>query len=346
VSDAPRSDVGHPLAEAAGIHAMPLPTPFPVGDINAWLIDDEPLTLVDTGPSTAEALVAVERGLAAHGRRIEDLERILLTHEHADHVGLTAILAERSGAEVVTLDLLAPRIADPVPAFGRETRFTASVLERHGVPREVVVALVPLQRAHAAFGSGPVAVARTVADGDRLAFAGRTLEVLHRPGHSMTDTIFVDRQRDLAIGGDHLLGAISSNPLMGCPPERLTSGDPPTADDRVRTLPLYGRSLDATAELDPAVILAGHGGAVTDAPALVAERHRQTDRRKRKIAALLPEDRGATAFEIGTRMWGDTAVEQPLLVVSEVLGHLDLLLEDGTVAVERHDGVDRWTPTG
>ncbi|MDX8150002.1 MBL fold metallo-hydrolase [Patulibacter brassicae] len=340
---APDHGPGHPLAAAAGVHPIELPTPFPVGDVNCWLVEDDPLTLVDVGPATAAALVALERGLAARDRRIEDLERVLLTHEHADHLGLTDIVLDRSGAELVVLDALAPRMERADELFRRETRFTGALMERHGVPTDVVLALVPMQRAHAAFANPSVPVGRTVADGETVEFADRTLRVHHRPGHSMTDTIFVDEARRLAIGGDHLLEAISSNPLMACEPERLWRDEAPTADDRVRTLPRYEASLSATARMGLEVVVGGHGPPVTDVAPLVAERARATERRKAKIHGLLPPE-GATAFEIGRRMWGDVALKSAYLVISEVVGHLDLLEADGAVAPRLVDGVERWLP--
>ena len=86
------------LAQRAGIHRIALPTPFLVGRVNCYLIEDEPLTLIDTGPNSGKSLDDLERALAAHGRRIEDLELIVLTHQHMDHLGLLEILARRSGA--------------------------------------------------------------------------------------------------------------------------------------------------------------------------------------------------------------------------------------------------------
>ena len=93
------------------IHRLSIPTPFMVGRVNCYLIDDDPLTLVDCGPNSGKALDELERALRGHGRRIEDLERIVVTHQHIDHVGLLSILARRSGAEVCGLDLLAPFLA-------------------------------------------------------------------------------------------------------------------------------------------------------------------------------------------------------------------------------------------
>ena len=62
---------GELAARAAeqGIHALPIPTPFAVGRVNVYLLDDDPLTLVDTGPNSGRALDELERGLAALGRR-------------------------------------------------------------------------------------------------------------------------------------------------------------------------------------------------------------------------------------------------------------------------------------
>src|SRR5204862_736430 len=79
-----------------GIHCLPIPTPFAVGRVNTYLIEDDPLTLVDTGPNSGKALDELETALRAHGRRGEDLELIVISHQHMDHPGLVDILARRS----------------------------------------------------------------------------------------------------------------------------------------------------------------------------------------------------------------------------------------------------------
>src|SRR5919112_3424343 len=99
-----------PYADAArhAVHRIAIPTPFAVGRVNLYLIDDDPLTLVDAGPNSGSSLEELQRCLRALGRSIEELERIVITHQHIDHIGLVQILAVRSGAEVVALDRLAP----------------------------------------------------------------------------------------------------------------------------------------------------------------------------------------------------------------------------------------------
>ena len=45
------------LAAGAGIHELSLPTPFAVGRVNLYLIEDEPLTLIDTGPNSGSRIM-------------------------------------------------------------------------------------------------------------------------------------------------------------------------------------------------------------------------------------------------------------------------------------------------
>ena len=74
----------------------------------------------------------------------------------------------------------------------------------------------------------------------------------------------------------------------------------------------------------------GHGEAFTGHAELIDERVRLHERRANKIHAMLA-DGPLTAFEIAQRMWGNVAVTQAYLTLSEVLGHMDLLLADGRV---------------
>jgi glyoxylase-like metal-dependent hydrolase (beta-lactamase superfamily II) len=320
------------------IHALSIPTPFMVGRVNCYLIEDEPLTLVDVGPNSGKALDELERALAGHGHRIEDLERIVITHQHIDHLGLVDILARRSGAEVCTLDLLAPLIEDFGAEAERNDELAEALMLRHGIPRDVVVALRSVSRSFRAWG-GSTQVTTRLADGAELPFANRTLQVLHRPGHSPSDTLFHDRESGEVIGGDHLLARISSNPLISRPLGGK-SGEP--GGGRPRALLTYMASLRETREMELKVVYPGHGEPVTDHRALIDERFTLHERRARKIGGLI-EERPRSAYEIAQSLWGNVAVTQAYLTLCEVLGHVDLLLEDGAV-IEQEDpgGIARF----
>src|SRR6266496_2493805 len=79
-----------------------LPTPFYIGPVNVYLIAEDPITIIDTGPKTSEAIAALRTGLKDAGLRVADLRRIVLTHAHEDHCGLArALRDEAKDAEVL-----------------------------------------------------------------------------------------------------------------------------------------------------------------------------------------------------------------------------------------------------
>jgi glyoxylase-like metal-dependent hydrolase (beta-lactamase superfamily II) len=312
-------------ARAAGIHLMAVPTPFLVGRVNCYLIEDDPLTLVDTGPNSGKSLDELERALAELGHSIEDLGLIIITHQHMDHLGLLEIIARRSGAEVAALDVLGPYLADFSASATADDEFSMGVMRRHGVPAELATALQMVGGAFRAFGSsGQVTV--PLRQGTELTLRDRTLTALHRPGHSPSDTVFWDERRRILVAGDHLLSRISSNPLISRPLEGPAAGA--AAEDRPHALVRYMESLRETREMPAQLVLGGHGPPVTEHVVLIDERFRMTERRSGKIHRLLSEG-PQTAYDLAIEMWGNVAVTQAFLTISEVLGHLDLLIADG-----------------
>jgi glyoxylase-like metal-dependent hydrolase (beta-lactamase superfamily II) len=300
-----------------------------VGRVNCYLIEDDPLTLVDTGPNSGKALDELERALAAHGRRVQELELIVITHQHMDHEGLAQILARRSGAEVAALDRLAPLLERFGDANEADDEFAEATMLRHGLSPDMAVALRGVSRAFRGWGSS-VQVTRELHDGGVLELRDRTLQVFHRPGHSPTDTIFWDAERRELIAADHLIKHISSNPLITRP---LDGGE-----ERPQSLVIYMDSLRKTRELPAELVLSGHGEPIDDHVALIDERFRLHERRAQKILGLIAEQ-PRTAHDIAQSLWGNIAVTQAYLTLSEVLGHVDLLLNAGSVREVDRQGV-------
>jgi glyoxylase-like metal-dependent hydrolase (beta-lactamase superfamily II) len=326
-------------AAAAGVHRLAIPTPFMVGRINAYLIEDEPLTLIDSGPNSAKALDELEQLLAARGHAVEDLELLVVSHQHMDHFGLAGILARRSGAEVAALDMLGPYLA----GYGKETdlddAFAEAIMLRHGIPEQVVTALRAVSSGFRGWGAA-VTVTRQLASDGELRLRDRTLRVLHRPGHSPSDTVFYDEQRKMMLAADHLIAHISSNPLLARP----LGAAPDQQDARPQALLTYMASLEATREMNIELVLPGHGRPIRDHVSLIDERFRMHARRAEKIYGLIATQ-PRTAHEIAHALWGNVAVTQAYLTLSEVLGHVDLLLRDDRVVEVERDGVVRFDAT-
>jgi glyoxylase-like metal-dependent hydrolase (beta-lactamase superfamily II) len=330
------------LARAAeqGIRRLAIPTPFMVGRVNAYLIEDSPLTLVDSGPNSGKALDELEQALAARGHAIEDIELLVVTHQHIDHFGLASILARRSGAEVAALEGLAPYLGDFREVAELDDRFAERTMLLHGIPADVVTALRAVSASFRAWGSA-VEVTRPLRDGEELRLRDRTLRVLHRPGHSPSDTVLHDESSATMLAADHLIKHISSNPLIARP---LDAG-PDFTGPRPQALLDYIASLRRTREIELSLVLPGHGEPIDDHRALIDQRLRLHDRRAEKIHGLIAAA-PRTAHEIALQLWGNIAVTQAYLTLSEVLGHVGLLLADGRIAEQESDGVVRFTAMG
>jgi glyoxylase-like metal-dependent hydrolase (beta-lactamase superfamily II) len=324
-------------AADAGIHRLAIPTPFQVGRVNAYLIEDSPLTLIDSGPNSGKALDELEQALATRGHAIEDIELLVITHQHIDHFGLASILARRSGAEVAALAPLAPYLRNYREAAELDDRFAEQTMLRHGIPADVVTALRAVSASFRAWGSA-VEVTRPLHDGEELQLRDRVLRVHHRPGHSPSDTVFLDESRSLMLAADHLIKHISSNPLISRPLDAA----PDFSGPRPKALVDYIASLRLTRAMDLALVLPGHGEPISDHIALIDKRLRLHDRRAEKIYGLIAVQ-PRTAHEIAIELWGNVAVTQAYLTLSEVLGHVDLLLADRRVIESESDGVVRFT---
>ncbi len=312
-----------------------LPLPFSTRAVNCYLLEGAPLTLVDPGTDWSETALELGAALAARGLRVEDVEQVILTHQHYDHVGLAHVVKTLSGATVVGHELLGPFLADLPASMEAEDTYQCDVMRLHGVPEPAIKELYDTSKEHRRYG-GSVEVDRLLHDGDSIEAGGRTLTVHHRPGHSPTDTIFVDETTRCAIVGDHLIGHISSNPVCHRPLAR-----PADVRDRFLALPAYIDSMRKTAALDLELLLPGHGNPVESHVALVAERIAFHERRKQRIYDGL--EGTMTAHELALGLWGGVAEREAFLTLSEALGHLDLLEAEGAVrTVDGDDGLIRY----
>jgi glyoxylase-like metal-dependent hydrolase (beta-lactamase superfamily II) len=286
--------------------------------VNVWLLLGEPLTLVDTGPFSDEARAALERGLAEVGVRVEDIEVVLVTHHHADHAGLAASIQRRAGAQVCAHEELAGYVSHFGERVEEEKRFFRRFLADHGVPER-------LRGSSNGYWSWldtsweSCVVDTPVADGATVVAGGRNLRVLHRPGHSETDTLFVDEDGGESFVGDHLL---------------VTPAYAEFGPRTQRPLSRYLDNLRLLANAELGTLHTGHGDDVVDVRDAVAARIAAAERRCDRIAAILHEN-AFTAFELARRLWPADRVERdPVLTVSEVVGHLELLVDRGDVSEE------------
>jgi glyoxylase-like metal-dependent hydrolase (beta-lactamase superfamily II) len=314
------------------LYVLPLPTPFPIGRINAYLTTSSPVTLIDTGVNSDRSYDALVAGLAALDLTTADLERIIITHHHADHIGQVDRLAAESGAEVWCHELCVPYVETPRAAREHLDKWSMIAWQEADVPQEILGLTEQLLVWFASLSNGPTAVNCVLSDGDSIALAGHEWQVLHTPGHAGDLICLFQPDTKVLLSSDHLLRDVSSNAL---------AEPPQNGHKRPRRLLEYMAQMERVAALDPSIAYGGHGKPATDIPALVAERLSFHRERADRILALMG-DESHTLYAITEQMFAHVADAEKFLALSEVLGHLDLLEREHRIVRTAETPVVRW----
>lgn len=310
------------------VRRITIPTPYAIGPVNAYLIQGTPSTLVDTGFNLPEGQEELFSELAAAGLSPESIERVLITHAHPDHYGLVHVIQERAEATVYFPEREIWRVRD------RQLLFEVGrLLVEAGMPLELLFKMDQQRKKE----PGPQMRHEEVIPlkGDEvfdIDVDGRalTIETHHMPGHTGGHVVYFEPETRTLFAGDQLLPETSPNPLLE------PSFDEP--GERRRSLHEYIHSLHRMRAMRPAIAYPGHGDPITDPTALIDWTLEHHEKRKVAVANHL-DGAGKTPFQIAEEIYPDKIGYETFLAVSEVVAHLDLVVDDGDAIVDVREGV-------
>ena len=331
------------------------PTPLRIADNNLWpfRLAGGGVLLVDAGwepEGDPKAWATIEAQAIALGFPLRDMRVVVVTHEHIDHAGLAARWA-REGARIVAGRAGRAALAAGLEGLRAQRQARAAELARQGAPAEVVAGLLGTRTAQQRWEPCPLDAIDAAEDSGPWALAdGRTLRLVLAPGHTPGNLVALVEGGSEGAGGldlcsgDTLLPTTIPTPGLHFP--GALAGD--IGRDAVRwpSLPPFLRSVAALRALPVTRILPGHGQVVEDPARLFTQFEAHHARRARRVRDALAAARTATAFEVARAVFPRLPAARFGQAMTETIGHLDLLAEEGLARAEAGDGgarvVWRW----
>ncbi|SED02236.1 MBL fold metallo-hydrolase [Rhodococcus koreensis] len=316
-----------------GIFRIAVPiTGSPLGHTLVYVVESpRGVVLVDAGWDDDAAWDALSTGLDEIGHGVAEVEGVVLTHFHPDHVGLCGRVREASGAWIAMHDsdrvhfddMVAVRDTEWADAQKRTLRLAgASAADLAHFERDV--RRTPPARPHAAPD-------RTLVDDEVIALAGRGLRVVHTPGHTPGHVCFYLDGVDVMFTGDHVLQKTS--PHVGTSTVPLAERD---------ALAEFMGSLHRVGSMRITRGLGAHGAVIDDvagrAGALVEHHEEQLDHLHAAFG-----DEPITLWQVANLMrwykpWAELPWAGKNLALSEAAAHLRHLVARGLVAAEPGEG--------
>lgn len=304
-----------------GIEQIQLDTGSPVGSINTYLVFGEKLTLIDTGSNLDKNWVQLKKSLEERQLSIYDIEQVLLTHHHIDHVGLLERILNVHPIPVIGHPNNRPWLSLTKDFIQWHHEFFYEFLEEFGVPKDLCNTgkyfFENMQKL-----SCHADLTIEINEGDSIPGLSEW-EVIETKGHAQSHLSFYRKKDRLMIAGDHIIKHISSNAAIEPPLIRNVERDKPLIQ--------YMRNLKKCSDYSVDMVLTGHGSPVKDLSNLVDDRLNGVEKRTSRIKEIL-KNKSKNGFEIVHEIFPEKVVrEQLMLVVYEIAGHLDVLLERGEI---------------
>ena len=328
---APSELATQPIGDAAlvaeGVWQLKLPVPFPLRFVSVYLVEGAAgWTLVDAGYDYPPAREAWEAGAAAAGCELaRDVERIVVTHFHPDHLGAARWLGEKADAPVCMMEREIP--------FARklwgssETGTFEEYLVGNGMERIMAEEAATVVRYALPLPDEMI----PLRPGEKLPVGEGEARIIHVPGHADNQIVLHDEARGILFAADHLLLEITPN--IGLWPE-----------SEPHPLARYLQSLERMRGLGAGLLLPGHGPVFHDLDGRVSELILHHEERLEVMRREI-SDRPKTSYEVSRLVFrGTLTVHQRCFALAETLAHLDHLTLEGRAEPTENETVAYRAP--
>ena len=311
---------------AVSVHRIEFDVGWPPGHVASYLVDCGEPVLVDTGMAGADGEDRLREQLSAIDRDLADIEHLLITHPHVDHIGQVEAVLAAADPAVYAPSGVRERFARDLADLETSVRENAVAAGLSGEEYETAVemAVDSLERNRGLLPREAVDV--WVEDEEIHDISGTPVEVIHTPGHQADHCCF-----SVSLGAERalLVGDMAIEPFR---PVALHTGLDRGVEEAIGA---FKNALDRLSALDPDRVYPGHGPVHTDFEHVVERDRRSIDRMLERTVEMVGED-PKTAVEVATARASDADIAY---ILPEVVAALSHLTDAGRVEREAVDGI-------
>jgi glyoxylase-like metal-dependent hydrolase (beta-lactamase superfamily II) len=301
-----------------------------MGTVNVYLFPSPEPTLIDAGFNSEASWDALLAGLAQYHLHPADLKRVIITHTHADHLGLAARIAQAGAAQIFIEERAAAWLYDfPGQWDQRTAYYRAEFLPALGFPPAIITEFEQwMAHTRANWQPIPEQQIATFAFSEPLLLGDAPWQVLDLPGHDSHLTGFYQAETRSLLSSDALIIPTATAVITAPSP-----GQPRTA-----ALPQMMESLQRLAALEIDTVFPGHGEPFGDHRTVIAGQLQRIEERTEACYAIVAGG-AMTVATIFADLYGERAAKVGAMGVWMVVGYLDRLLAAGRIQIETIAGV-------
>jgi len=302
-----------------------LPTIYGMKSVNAYLFLEPVPTLIDCGEKTDKSWEALEAALAKYDLAIKDIQRLIITHAHVDHIGMAGKIVANSDATVWVNEYCLPWAIEKEKMWARRMKMLGKQLPKNTdkSPSQFTQMILGfMERVADNWDNIPEDRLQVFPMNGTLNFGGGEWEVIYVPGHANMQTCFYQAEHKWLISADMLL-SITPTAVMD------VSIEDPTKRDRGLLQMLESYKKMEALEVDK--VFPGHYDIFGNHRTLIQKQVARIYKRIEQTYMLIAE--GNHRFMKILGIMYENRINMPAM--SMLRGYLDVLLEDQRIVIKK-----------
>ncbi|MFC1838575.1 MBL fold metallo-hydrolase [Thermodesulfobacteriota bacterium] len=317
-----------PFPELDNITPIPIPfneVPFLLTS-NVYALGREDITLIDAGPGIPGAIDFLKETMARQGLKFENIRRIILTHGHMDHFGLTSTILKE-------LDHAVEIFIHPEELWKVTTEFFNQEIwldemkwlqKQAGIPDDAMEIMIRNVRKYYSIAK-PIDDLKPMEDNELFSGDGYNLKIVYAPGHAPGLCCIYETEHKVLFSSDHILKNLTPKPIMPLSREKLR-------DMGYRSLIAYEKSLDRVSRMDVQYIFPGHGEWISDMNPVI-EQYRKDHSQRRDLVWQAVNRKESPLYYLVKDVFPHAEKDDLFIALSELISHLEVLVQKGRAEI-------------